>query len=47
MSVKLMDIILSIALGFVAIYIVHGFIVTDACLDTGGFIEPESGLCND
>ena len=47
MSIKFTDIILGIALGLIAIYLTHDFIVADACLDMGGGIAPNSGFCID
>lgn len=47
MSIKITDIILSLAIGLLAIYTVHDFIVTDACLDSGGAINTETGHCID
>lgn len=47
MSVKAIDIILSISLGLLVIYVSHSFLVTDACLDMGGAIDSETGSCFD
>jgi len=47
MRFKPIDIVISILLGLLAIYFAHGFLVIDACLDMGGSIESESGVCLD
>jgi len=45
MDTKPFDILGSILLGLLAIYLVHRFMVVDSCLDLGGAIERESGVC--
>ena len=47
MDNKPFDILGSILLGLLAIYLVHRFMVVDSCLDLGGAIEGESGKCID
>jgi hypothetical protein len=47
MNIKPIDIIGSILLGLFAIYLLHRFMVVDSCLDLGGAIESESGVCID
>ena len=34
-------------LGLLAIYLAHGFMVVDSCLDLGEVTEAETGLCAD
>lgn len=47
MDIKAIDIIGSILLGLLTIYLAHRFMVVDSCLDLGGEIESESSLCTD
>jgi hypothetical protein len=47
MNIKPIDIIGSILLGLLVIYLTHRFMVVDSCLDLGGAIEGESGMCID
>jgi hypothetical protein len=47
MRAKAIEIILSIALGLLAIYMVHCFLAVDTCLDMGGSIDSETGVCRD
>ena len=46
-GIKAMDIIISIGLGIVTIYVTHSFLIVDACLDLGGVIDEESAACLD
>ncbi len=45
MSIKPIDIVLSIGLSLLAIFVVHRFFMIDSCLDMGGAIERFSMAC--
>jgi hypothetical protein len=47
MLIKPLDIIGSILLGLLAIYLAHRFMVVDWCLDRGGAIDHEADVCID
>ena len=47
MRIESLDIILGVGLGLLAIYITHDFLWVDRCLDMGGAIERETGVCID
>jgi len=47
MRIEPLDIIVGIGLGLLAIYIMHGFVLVNKCLDMRAAIEQKAGVCID